>query len=253
MHLLTIGEIAKRSGVTVRALRYYESRGLLCPRRTEARQRVYAYRDIVRLQQIQMLKRVGFTIAQIERLVQADKLDPKAILNVQQAILEKQKKALNRSIRLVKDARKSLEAGAEADLSTLCNIIRMGETTMSTEKWQKVWDKYYSAEEQAAWKAAKEAIPADITEEQQHKWPVVIAKVEALVAAGADPAGDAAQAVLEEWRALLKPLAGMKPDLLAGANRLYDDMANWPKDSPAAPFSPEVWAFIKAAGNAESA
>jgi len=68
----------------------------------------------------------------------------------------------------------------------------------------------------------------------------------ALAAAGADPAGEDAQAVLKEWQALLEPFQNMDPSMLQGVNRMYESMGDWPKDGPQTPFSPEVWAFIKA-------
>lgn len=62
-------ELAEELGLTPRALRFYESKGLLSPQRAGSR-RVYDHRDRARLKLILRGKRLGFTLAEI-----ADYLD----------------------------------------------------------------------------------------------------------------------------------------------------------------------------------
>ncbi|MDH3411574.1 MAG: MerR family DNA-binding transcriptional regulator [Gammaproteobacteria bacterium] len=72
--LFTAPEFAEAFGVTARALRFYETKGLLSPRRMGAR-RVYDHRDRARLQLILRGKRLGFSLAEIAgylELYQAD-------------------------------------------------------------------------------------------------------------------------------------------------------------------------------------
>src|ERR1051325_9099687 len=58
-----VGELARRTGVSVRALRYYDEIGLLSPsQRTEGGHRLYTAGDVVRLQQIRSLSALGFTL-----------------------------------------------------------------------------------------------------------------------------------------------------------------------------------------------
>jgi hypothetical protein len=65
-----------------------------------------------------------------------------------------------------------------------------------------------------------------------------------------DPASPEAQALLEEWQALLKPFTDVAtPEMMAGATNLYNRMDEW-KDVQQPPFSQPVWEFIKAAGAA---
>ena len=59
-----IGELAAAFGITTRAIRFYEARGLLTPRRNGTT-RVYDDRDRVRLQLILRGKRLGFSLAEI--------------------------------------------------------------------------------------------------------------------------------------------------------------------------------------------
>ena len=57
---MTIGALAKRVGVSVRTLRYYDEIGLLAPaRHTAAGYRLYGAGDVARLQQIRSLRHSG--------------------------------------------------------------------------------------------------------------------------------------------------------------------------------------------------
>src|SRR5919199_5642064 len=61
-----VGELAKRTGLSVRALHYYDEMGLLSPsRRTEGGHRLYTTDDVVRLQRIKSLRQLGFTLREV--------------------------------------------------------------------------------------------------------------------------------------------------------------------------------------------
>ena len=68
--------MAQRTGLTQRALRYWESRGLLPPpTRMEGGFRLYSAQDIARLERIVELKRLlGFSLEEIRQVVDADEL-----------------------------------------------------------------------------------------------------------------------------------------------------------------------------------
>lgn len=61
--LFTVGELAKRCGVTVRTLQFYDQNGLLTPSRySEGGRRLYGIDDLLRLQQILFYKGFGFPL-----------------------------------------------------------------------------------------------------------------------------------------------------------------------------------------------
>jgi DNA-binding transcriptional MerR regulator/uncharacterized glyoxalase superfamily protein PhnB len=62
---LTIGEVARRTGLTPRTLRYYEDLGLLDPARTSAGRRVYDAAALDRLYRIRLLRSLGTPIADV--------------------------------------------------------------------------------------------------------------------------------------------------------------------------------------------
>ena len=71
---MTAGEAAKKMGVTVRTLQYYDKAGLLPPSAHSAGgRRLYSDRDLIRLHQILSLKSLGFSLEDIqERLMPLD-------------------------------------------------------------------------------------------------------------------------------------------------------------------------------------
>ena len=71
---MTVGELAGKMGTTVRTLQYYDREGLLSPSsESEGGRRLYTYKDMVRLHQIQALKSLGFSLGDIKnRLISLD-------------------------------------------------------------------------------------------------------------------------------------------------------------------------------------
>jgi DNA-binding transcriptional MerR regulator len=61
----TIGALSEEFGTTLRALRFYEERGLVAPTR-KGRWRVYSEADRVRIAEIMRLRALGFTIREIK-------------------------------------------------------------------------------------------------------------------------------------------------------------------------------------------
>lgn len=68
-----IGEMAKKYGVTLRTLRFYEDKGLLNPKR-EGSTRLYTKRDRARLKLILLGRKVGFSLRDVKQMI--DLYDP---------------------------------------------------------------------------------------------------------------------------------------------------------------------------------
>jgi MerR family redox-sensitive transcriptional activator SoxR len=64
--LLSIGDLARRTGLSVSAIRFYEQRGLIAAVRTAGNQRRFPRSDIRRLSFALIAQRLGLTLAQIE-------------------------------------------------------------------------------------------------------------------------------------------------------------------------------------------
>lgn len=64
--VLSIGELARRAGVSVSAIRFYEHNGLLCALRSSGNQRRFLRADIRRVAFIRIAQRLGMTLAEIQ-------------------------------------------------------------------------------------------------------------------------------------------------------------------------------------------
>ncbi|WBB58309.1 MerR family transcriptional regulator [Streptomyces sp. WMMC500] len=92
---MRIGEVARRSGVSVRALRYYEEQGLLTPTRTPGGQREYADDAVGRVGFIQQLYAAGLPSRRIAELLPCvdtgtTTAEQRAMLDAERARISKQ-------------------------------------------------------------------------------------------------------------------------------------------------------------------
>ena len=71
-----IGEVAERTGVTQRTLRFYEEKGLVNPpERMDGGFRLYSEEDVDRIEYIKKLQDLlGFTLSEIKQMVEAEEL-----------------------------------------------------------------------------------------------------------------------------------------------------------------------------------
>lgn len=92
-----IGDIAREFDVTLRALRFYEDRGLIAPKRI-GNTRLYSERDKARLRLILLGRRVGFSLRDIKQMM--DLYDPEGPNKRQLKVaLEKAEKQMGRLIK----------------------------------------------------------------------------------------------------------------------------------------------------------
>ncbi|MDV2990119.1 MAG: MerR family transcriptional regulator [Dehalogenimonas sp.] len=71
-----IGEVARRSGVSVRTVRFYEQKGLLeTPQRTSGGMRLFDDRDVSRVKLVRRLRNVGLDLEEIRDVMVSDGVD----------------------------------------------------------------------------------------------------------------------------------------------------------------------------------
>ncbi|XRQ07203.1 MerR family transcriptional regulator [Actinomadura welshii] len=73
---LTVGELARASGVAPSAVRFYETHGLLTSERTAGNQRRFREPDVCRTKVVRVAQRVGLTIAEIKAMFDELPADP---------------------------------------------------------------------------------------------------------------------------------------------------------------------------------
>lgn len=243
---LDIAEVARRTGLTSRALRFYEARGLVAPLRTGSGRRCYGPNELERLNQIVALKRAGLTLAQIQRLASRRPPDLPRLIAAQLEALDVQAAELAEARTLLLAVKSRLDRGEPVDVATFCSLIRTGDTAMDHESWKSITDRYFTAEEQAEWAERMAEMPADFDQEAySRQWRDLSARIEAALPIDAGSA--MAQAFVDEWFALLKPFTQVAtPGMWNGTVRMYDDMTNWAGQADPG-FSKKVWDFIKLA------
>lgn len=104
----TIGELARRAGVNIQTVRYYERRGLLdTPARRESGYREYDESAAERLHFIRHAQELGFTLAEITELL-ALRLDPSTTAGVMKARAEEKIAQIDRKLRDLTRLREAL-------------------------------------------------------------------------------------------------------------------------------------------------
>lgn len=123
MKLYTTGEFAKRAGVTIRTIRYYDKVGLLKPTFVaENGYRQYTDQDYIKLQKIISLKQLGFSLEEIYPLVIED--NQEAFLGSLDLQIELINKRMHH-LQLLKDSLKSTKSLVEQDQMEWNKIIEL--------------------------------------------------------------------------------------------------------------------------------
>jgi DNA-binding transcriptional MerR regulator len=195
--VLKIGELAARSGLTVRALHHYDSIGLLTPSaRADSGYRLYNRDDVARLHQIQALRRFGMSLADIATFL-ASPDAPFADIVAQQIA------ALSRQIEQASALRTQL-----AQLQQLM----IGGADPALEDWltalehMHLYEKYFTPEE-------LRRLPFWQQDARRNAgWIALVAEVESLMAQAVAPEDARAIALAQRWMRMLERDTAADPD-----------------------------------------
>jgi DNA-binding transcriptional MerR regulator len=108
---LNPSEAAKRLGVSAKALRLYEQRGLVAPSRTAAGWRAYGPDEMARAAEIAALRALGLSLAQVARVLGGDPQGLESALAAHQATLEGRVRQLTSVVEKVRGLRADLARG----------------------------------------------------------------------------------------------------------------------------------------------
>lgn len=244
MHL-TPSETARRFGVTIKALRLYESRGLLKPLRTAAGWRTYGPDQIARLHQILALRRLGLPLGRIAQLLaNAGALD--TVLALQEESLTRDSRRLARALELVKAARAKLAAGQALSIDDLAHLSK--ETVMTKPDAKELSkllmpfaDKHISPEEKAVLKAKV----AD-REQVARDWNGLMTEWQMLMQQG-DPTSPAAQDMARRWSAFLGQLPVHGEEIKSKEKAIIKDAMNDPATAEKMTLYKAIGAFAEKA------
>lgn len=252
---LAIDEVVRQTGLTSRALRFYEARGLVKPLRTYSGRRLFDATALQRIHQITLLKRAGLSLAQIKSLFEHRPVDLAMLLRSQMESLAEQSRAIESAQATLGTALSRIENGEHLDVATLCSLIKNGETLMTEqEQWKNVIDRYWTADEQADWSSKTAQLGPEenfASADYLAKWRDLGSRIEA--ALPMEPDSEQALGFVREWFTLLEPFSRIStPEMWQGTVQFYEKMPEWEGDMDAG-FSSKVWQFIQLATKVQRA
>jgi ubiquinone/menaquinone biosynthesis C-methylase UbiE len=124
----TSGEFAKKAGVTIRTIRFYDNKGLLKPSSiSQTGYRLYTDEDFAKLQRILTLKYLGFSLEDIFTSMINDSGSEylKSSLEVQMQIVKKKINHMQLIEKSICEAKKMIEVKADFDWNKIINIIHV--------------------------------------------------------------------------------------------------------------------------------
>jgi DNA-binding transcriptional MerR regulator len=177
---MKVGELARRTGLTVRTLHHYDEIGLLKPSlHTGAGYRLYTGADVARLQQVISLRQLGFSLEEIRDCLTRPDFSPLEVIGLHRARLreqiELQQQLCGRLDAIAARLRTAEEVSAEDFLRTI-EVM-----TMMEKQFREVGERVGREEIQAV----------------EEAWTVLLADVRA--GRDLDPAGPQAQALARRW------------------------------------------------------
>lgn len=199
---MTVSQVARGTGVSVRTLHYYDELGLLCPSaRSEAGYRLYGPADLERLQQILFFRELGFALEEITRIVNEPGFDVGAALRMQRQLLAEKAVRLQALLTAVDAAIKRSEKGHPME--------KQLEQTDLTDMFKDFHPEDYAAEvekrwgQSAAYRESKQRT-AGYTKAEfmtiRAESEALFGRLAALLQAGTAPTAPAALEVAEEHR-----------------------------------------------------
>jgi DNA-binding transcriptional MerR regulator len=118
---------AQRLGVSVKALRLYEQRGLVAPGRSPAGWRAYGPVEMARAAEIVALRALGLSLAQVARVLGDDSRGLEPTLAEHQATLEGQIRQLASAVEKVRDLRNELAQGKSPTAGELVRLLGLAD------------------------------------------------------------------------------------------------------------------------------
>lgn len=227
--LLKIGELAKRTGLTVRTLHHYDAIGLLSPSaRSAAGYRLYNETDVARLYRILALRRFGMALADIGATLTGPDLPLASVVERQIGLLTRQIDQASALRTRLERLHGQLHAGQEPDLADW----------LTTLEHMSMYENYFSQDELQQLPLYTRA------EEVEGEWKAMVGEVRQLVDGGIPPAAAQARALAQRWMDMVARDTGANPVLFAKLNTMHMQEAAVQERTG---ITPAVMAYVLAA------
>ncbi|MGN2247903.1 MerR family transcriptional regulator [Frateuria sp. GZRR35] len=203
---LTVGELARRCGLTVRTLHHYDAIGLLKPSlRSDAGYRLYDRANVERLHRIQALRQLGLSLADIGTVLSGPEQPLAEVIDRQIAQLDQELAQATRLRGRLVALRGQLAAGQSPDLADWLDTLEL----------MTMYEKYFSPEE-------LKQLPMHHDRDAQAEWQALVAAVQAAVDRGARPEDHDAQLLALRWMQTLQRDTAGNPDFLLRLNAMHE-------------------------------
>lgn len=124
----TSGEFAKKAHVSIRTIRYYDQKNLLKPSmHTKGGARLYTDQDFAKLQQILLLKYLGFSLSDIREMTigSGDKQLLRDSLQIQKRLAEERLEEMKNVVNAIDSTSQALDHNEQVDWSKMLNLIHL--------------------------------------------------------------------------------------------------------------------------------
>lgn len=206
--VLKVGDLAARTGLSVRTLHHYDTIGLLSPsKRSKSGHRLYGRKEIVRLQQILSLRQIGLSLDEIR--------DALKLRNGAGRIIGLHIARLKERIAIEQELCRQLEMIApvveSAGIEQLIKCIKV----------MNMYEKYYTKEQLESLKKRADELGPEKISEVETEWPKLIASVRAEMEKGTDPKDPHVQTLVKRWNELILQFTGGDPGITQSVKNFY--------------------------------
>ena len=203
-----IGELARRTGLTVRTLHHYDEIGLLSPEeRSDGGHRVYGEADVQRLYRIVSLRSLGFPLDAIAAALDHEDFDPRAAVEDHLARLEAQ---MEQQRQLQARLRRLLERLDTEDFLTTIEEMTMRQ-------------RYYTPEQLDELEQRRQTLGDDAIRDVEREWAGIFATLRAEMDAGTDPADPKLRPLAERGRELVAMFTGGDPGITSSLKEMWEN------------------------------
>ena len=217
-----VGELASRTGLSVRALHHYEKIGLLFPLgRTEAGHRLYSEEEVLRLQQIASLRALGLSLDEIRGCLDEEGRSPIQVVELHIARLKERIEAERKLCERL-EVVAALLAAKESSAGEV-SAQEFIETVMEVTKMSENIEKHYTAGQLEQLGRRRQELGEDRIQEVEAEWPRLIAQVEAEMEAGTDPTDERVQELARRWMELVEEFTGGDPGIRQSLGNVWQE------------------------------
>ncbi|MDJ0681904.1 MAG: MerR family transcriptional regulator [Xenococcaceae cyanobacterium MO_167.B52] len=151
---MKIGDLAQKTGLSIRTLHYYDEIGLLSPsHRTDVGYRLYSNQDIIRLQQIVSLRQLGFSLKEINKCLKDPNLSLQQTIDLHRAKVKEQmslSRTLLKRLNVISTELQTTQSIAVENLIQVMETVSMSKQQYLTPEQQEILRSRFS-EREAEW------------------------------------------------------------------------------------------------------